>query len=343
MTSRSFEDREAVREPVPLLVGIVGPSGTGKTKSALRLAGGMQRVSGGEIFVVDTESKRALHYAGSHRFRHIDFQAPHSPLDYLAVFEHCSKKGARTIVVDSQSHEHEGQGGVLEMHETELDRMAGTDWTRRKAMDMLAWSKPKQARRRLINAIVQMPCNFVFCFRAKQKIKPVKGGEPISLGWMPIAGDEFVFEMTVKFLLLPGANGIPTLRSDFPGEREIIKQPEQFRPLLGTPTQLNEDIGEQLTRWAAGGEAPKASPVDELVRRFDACADHDSLAQLERQRGAAWQSLSRSDKTRLKAAAEAAKRRAELAARSATDGANEPDDPGEANVDEPAFTPVHAA
>ena len=46
---RTFEDRPATRDKVPLLVGLMGPSGSGKTFSALRLATGIQTVSGGDI------------------------------------------------------------------------------------------------------------------------------------------------------------------------------------------------------------------------------------------------------------------------------------------------------
>jgi predicted ABC-type transport system involved in lysophospholipase L1 biosynthesis ATPase subunit len=94
--ARTFGDKPAVREKTPLLVGLVGPSGTGKTFSALRLAAGVQRVSGGDVFVVDTEARRALHYADRFKFRHVQFDAPFGPLDYLAAIEHCVRKGAGT-------------------------------------------------------------------------------------------------------------------------------------------------------------------------------------------------------------------------------------------------------
>lgn len=95
MTARNFEDRPAVRERVPLLLGLVGPSGTGKTFSALRLATGIQRVTAGEIFYVDTEARRALHYADKFKFRHVDFKPPFGPLDYLTVIDHCVKASIR--------------------------------------------------------------------------------------------------------------------------------------------------------------------------------------------------------------------------------------------------------
>src|SRR5262245_58925915 len=122
----------------PLLVGLVGPSGTGKTCSALRLATGIQAVAGGDIFMLDSEARRGLHYADQFKFRHVPFAPPFGPLDYLAGLEYCVSRGAGTVIVDSTSHEHEGPGGVLEMHEAELDRISGDNWERRKSCTFLA-------------------------------------------------------------------------------------------------------------------------------------------------------------------------------------------------------------
>ena len=47
---RTFEAKPAIREAVPLLVGLTGASGCGKTFSALRLASGIQSVTGGDIY-----------------------------------------------------------------------------------------------------------------------------------------------------------------------------------------------------------------------------------------------------------------------------------------------------
>lgn len=296
--TRNFDDRVAVREKTPILVGLVGPSGGGKTFSALRLAEGFQRVTGGDTFLVDTEARRALHYADRFKFRHVTFGKPFSPNDYLAAIEHCVQKGASTIIVDSMSHEHEGPGGVLEMHEAELDRMAGDNYEKRNKLTMLAWSKPKQQRRRLINSILQMNANFIFCFRAKPKIKLERGKEPESLGYQPIAGEEFVYEMTLKCLLLPGANGVPTWQSDMIGERAMIKLPEQFKSTFAKAPQLTEDIGEQLARWAAGVPSQPPSPL-EIETRIASCSDPETFKALQAESRALWKSLSKDEKERV--------------------------------------------
>jgi hypothetical protein len=329
--ARTFEDRPAVREQTPLLVGLVGPSSSGKTYSALRIASGIQRVVGGDIFGIDTEARRMLHYADKFKFRHLAFGAPFSPLDYLDAIEHCVNKGAKTIVIDSMSHEHESVGGVLEMHEAELTRMAGTDYRKREALQMLAWSKPKQQRRKLINTILQLNVNIVLCFRAKKKLKMVKGQQPIDLGYQPIGGDEWIYECTLKCLLLPGANGTPTWHSEELGEKAMIKLPEQFRGLFASSPQLSEDIGQALAVWAAGTAAPEVLSADDLVGKFAACSDAATHRTLEESRRVAWGSLSKSDKARVKSASEDASARIERAARSfeASDVAPEDDSDAE--------------
>ena len=121
--------RRAVREDVGLVVGLAGPSGSGKTFSAMRLAAGM---AGSKPFaVIDTEAGRAKHYADRFAFDHADLHSPFRPGTYAAAIIEADKAGYPVIVVDSFSHEHAGDGGLLDWHEEELDRMAGQDYKRR--------------------------------------------------------------------------------------------------------------------------------------------------------------------------------------------------------------------
>jgi len=284
--SRQFEDSLAKREQVPLLIGLVGPSGSGKTFSALRLATGIQRVSGGEIYVIDTESRRALHYADRFNFRHLQFDAPFSPLDYLAAIDHCVKKGAKTLVIDSMSHEHEGPGGVKEWHDDEVEMMSGGNEEKAKRVNVLAWAKPKAARRRLINAILQHNCNYIFCFRAQQKLKMVKGGAPEPRGWQPITDPQggYNYEMTLGCLLLPASDGVPTWQPEHDNEG-MIKLPAQFLDIFKEGPQLSEYIGEKLGQWAAGGTektvvaatvSRPATPMDTAKRAWAAANPGES-------------------------------------------------------------------
>jgi hypothetical protein len=305
-----FVVKDAVRERVPLLIGLVGPSSSGKTYSALELATGIQSVAGGDIYCIDTEARRALHYADRFRFKHVEFGAPFGSLRYLAAIEQCVRLGAGVVIVDSMSHEHEGAGGLLESHEAEVQRLSRGDSAKAERVKMLAWNKPKQERRRLINSILQLPANFIFCFRAKEKLEVKPGREPRSLGFMAIAGDEFIYEMTVNALLLPGARGVPTWRSDEVGERQQIKLPEWAAPMFVDGRPLHRDTGAALARWAAG---VVTRSIDELLAAYATCSTPASLGALEQERRAIWKSASAAEKERLKSAAHDASARVRAA------------------------------
>jgi ABC-type dipeptide/oligopeptide/nickel transport system ATPase subunit len=350
--TRAFEDKPATMQKVPLLIGLYGSSGSGKTYSALRLATGMQRVTGGEIMVVDTEAKRALHYSTRFKFRHVEFKAPFGPMDYVAAVHHCVAKGAGVIIIDSCSHEWEGPGGVLEMHDAEVDRLCEKDggknaptW-KRESMNFPAWARPKQEHQRFINSLLQVECNFILAFRSKEKIKLLTkaekeaakaAGEKVEavkpLGFMPIGDPSLIYEMTASCLLLPGAGGIPTWTGLEPGERLMTKVPEQFKKLLAKPEPLSEDLGEAMARWAAGADttAGPAVDLDGLIERYGACEDEVTLRALNEERQRIWASLDKTAKTRAKAAADtAAERVAQKAATSSTstDDAPEPGSEG---------------
>lgn len=264
MSERSFTIQPGVREQVPLFVGLVGASGTGKTFSAFRLATGMKKVHGGPIICIDTENRRALHYASEFDFQHMEFGAPFGSLDYLAAIRAAAALNPSAIIIDSMSHEHEGPGGLLEAHERELERMAGKDASeaRRQALGMAAWIKPKAARRALLHELTRTNANVIACFRAQEKTKPLRNEkgkmEPTSIGWSAITDQAFVYEMTLCALLHPGAKGVPSWQSDMPAERAAIKMPGQFEGFIRPGEALCEEHGYALAQWAAGGGERKA-------------------------------------------------------------------------------------
>lgn len=259
--TRTFTDSPAVRSRVPLLIGITGPSFSGKTMSAMRLAAGIEKVVGGPIYFVDTESNRALHYADYFKFQHVPFAPPYGPLDYIACFEHCAKKGAKIIVCDQMSFEHNGEGGVLDQAEAFLEAKCGDDWKGREKMLMLSLVKPKTARKKLKRWIITHgDIVFILLYRASDKIKPVKGGEPLKLGWQPETTSDLPYEMTARFLLGPGSQGVPTVTPTEKAELMQIKNPRQFESIIKPGEQLSEALGERMARWAMGGSAEGAAP-----------------------------------------------------------------------------------
>ncbi len=291
--TRTFQARLATRESAqPLLIGLMGPPGAGKTYSALTLAEGMRQVSGDDPVLIDTECGRSTKYADTFRFQRIDFRAPFRSTDFLAAVYEALKSNPAAIIVDSISDEHEGDGGVLDQHDQELDRMAGDDWAKRERVGQASWVRPKAGRREMINGLLQITTPLIFCFRAREKVKQVADARgrmvPTNMGYQPIAPSEIVFAMDVTCVLPPKSDGVPIWKSDKMGEEFVIKLPSFFRSIFVDGKPITAETGRALAAWAKGSPpsassaataAPPtidpgsgAAPVDEsdLVFRYDA-------------------------------------------------------------------------
>lgn len=304
---RTFESGPARRARMPLMLAIVGASGAGKTLSAILLAEGIQRIQPGPIVVIDTEALRALKHADGNpdRFIHVPFAPPFGPLDYIEAFKHALGHKPSTIIVDSMSHEWEGEGGVLDQHDTVVAEKG-------RSHDQIAWKKPKGDHTKMKHFILQQRCNWVFCFRAKEKIKPVKGGEPEDLGWQPLGAEDLIYEMDLCALLYPGVDGRPRWKSPRMHEQEKMKLPGWWRHLFANEPQLNPDIGEQLARWAAGADVsasdtrPPSAARAGFVERFDACSTPDAFKAIAAEMRAGWSSIPKPDRERVTKAEERA-------------------------------------
>lgn len=264
-----FELRPAVRENVPLLIGLAGSSGSGKTYSAFRLAKGL---AGDERFaVIDTESGRAKAYADEFSFDHGELVAPFSPDSYWqAIRSIDALKKYPVIVVDSASHEYAGEGGILDMQEEELQRMAGNDYAKREACKMASWIKPKMAHKEFVNKLLQVRSHLILCFRAEPKteiakdekgkavVRPKRGLTGLD-GWFPICEKNLPYELTAYFLLM----------ADKPGVPQPIKLMEQHKPFFPLDKPITEDAGRALGQWAKGGQhSTRGLFESEVVRDF---------------------------------------------------------------------------
>lgn len=248
----TFQFRPAKRENVSLLISFAGGTGSGKTYTAMELATG---ICGDKPFaVIDTEAGRAKHYADRFRFDHGDLKPPFRPDSYLEAICAADAAGYPAIVIDNASHEHAGEGGLLDWHEEELDRMAKGDWKRREACNMAAWIKPKMAHKAFVSKLLQLRSHLILCFRAEEKIeirkdehgktKIVPKESPIGLdGWMPVCEKNLPYEMTCSFLLL----------AKRPGFGEPIKLQEQHRALFPLGRPIDRTSGQAIARWASGG------------------------------------------------------------------------------------------
>lgn len=252
-----FEFRPAIREQTKLLIALAGASGSGKTYSALQLATGLAGPNG-KIGFIDTEARRALHYASTFRFEHCDMTAPFRPDRFREAIMAGETAGFDVIVIDSFSHEYAGEGGIV-------------DW----AAEMEAagvkspgnWAAPKQSHKKLISRLLQARSHLIFCLRAEDKVKIEKvdqGGRTktvvVPVGWQPVCEKSFMYEMTASFVLSPDAPGV--------GRPEKLQ--DQHRHAFPDGAQIGADAGRLLAEWANGGSKPSAPLVDPWVAASEA-------------------------------------------------------------------------
>ena len=284
--------RPAVREGVGLIIGLAGSSGSGKTYTAMRLASG---IAGDKPFaVIDTENRRALHYADAFKFEHAELRAPFRPDAYAEAITAADSAGYPVIVVDSMSHEWAGDGGILDWQEEEFQRMGGRD-----SVKMAAWIKPKAGHKHMVTKLLQVRAHLILCMRAEEKIDMVKGDDgkmklvpkvgPAGFkGWLPICEKNLPYELTASFLLTADAPGVP----------KPIKLQEQHRALFPLDQPITEESGRAIAAWAAGGTEyiteEQAAAIETRcadngipIEKLKAAAKVDSLTKITASRYAA--------------------------------------------------------
>lgn len=257
----SFQFRPAIRDNFGLLIGLAGSSGSGKTYTAMRLAKG---IAGDKPFAcIDTEAGRARHYADQFRFDHGDLRPPFEPRAYADAIAAADTAGYPVIIVDSCSHEHAGEGGILDMQEAEYQRMGA-----REAVRLASWIKPKGEHRRMVSRLLQVRAHLILCFRAEEKIEMVRGSDgkmevrkkvtATGLdGWVPICEKTLPYELTASVLLMASRPGVPL----------PIKLQEQHRSLFPLGQPITEESGRRLAEWAQGGTANRPDESGRVPER----------------------------------------------------------------------------
>jgi hypothetical protein len=266
--------RKAERDgPQPMLVALIGPPGSGKTRSLLRMMRGVQRVFPGPAVLVDTEAGRSQTFSPprgrpanpddpvepTYDFERIDLDPPFRSDRCWAAIKAARDRNPAAIGFDNLSDEHLGEGGYIEFHDDEVERMGGNEWG--------AWGRPSALRKRLCSGIahIRTPPVMFFTFIAEEKTDQVKerdersGREKtkiIKKGWTPVAPLLILKTMSLTCILPWDSKGTPIWEArGLPYEDFVRKWPDHLVRLM-KQGQLTEDHGEALARWAKGEDAP---------------------------------------------------------------------------------------
>ena len=240
MSERTIEIKPAERSSAKAVIGLVATSGEGKTYSALLLALGLAGGNPAKVGLLDTENRRGSLYsdifgsAPKDRFLIGDLTPPFSPSRYIAAMRQFAEAGIEALVIDSASHEHEGEGGL-----EEIAHRPKANGGERKIAD---WITAKREHKRFMNTLLFLPCHVIVCFRAREKMDFRDPAKPISLGLQPVTEKNVLFEMTASFLL-----------SEKGKRHDEIKLPECLRGILGKQGYFTEQHGADLREWLGGG------------------------------------------------------------------------------------------
>ena len=182
--------RKATRKQVKLRLNISGPSGAGKTYSALRMAYGLVG-AWDKIAVIDTENGSASLYSHLGDFNTLDLDPPFSPEKYIQAIDICINAGAECIVIDSSSHEWNGPGGCLEINERlAAAKYKGNTWS--------AWNETTPRHDAFVSKVLHSPVHIITCTRSKMETVMGEGKKVHKVGMKDQQREGWEYELTVS-------------------------------------------------------------------------------------------------------------------------------------------------
>ncbi len=233
-----FTFAKAMRKKMKIKIGLIGPAGSGKSYTALRLARGLAGPDG-RIALINTERNRGEIYATEFQYDILNLDTPFSPERFIQAIDTAIEQKYDVVVVDSASHEWIGSGGILDMNK----RMQGNSFAN--------WAKLTPRHDAFIEKLATTDVHMVVCMRGKDEYiveEDDKGRQvPKKIGLGPQQRDGVEYEFHVAFNL----------------DMQHVATPVKDSTHLfdGTYRILTEEDGTNLVQWASDG---MESPVPQL-------------------------------------------------------------------------------
>lgn len=257
------------------VIGIAGISGSGKTYTALLMARGMVNKAS-EIGFLDTENKRGSLYANilDEPFMIGDLYPPFSPDRYALAIKQFQDAGVKVLVIDSVTHEWEGEGGCEDIANAPL----------KAGKKMANWIGAKREHKTFMNVLLQSNMDVICCIRAREKTDFKDPTKPVSLGIQPICEKNFMFEMTASLMMYnEGKNQL------------FLKIPSFLKESFGDGSKyLGLHTGKKIREWLDDGE--KDSPDIERIKSEALMMCEQGVAALEN----LWNSITKDQQDKLK-------------------------------------------
>lgn len=271
-----FEIKPATKRNFKAVISLAGDSGSGKTYSALRLARGLVGNSG-KIGLIDTEQRAGMYADCFGGFTVIDLYDSEHPVDNpfsperyggaLAKFQH---EGYNCVIIDSMSHEWEGDGGIISIADSARYKNGA------KRDDMGKWIEPKRRHKQLMDFILRCGMHIILCHRIKYPLeefiddkgkKNMKRGDPII-----IRENSVIYDTTADILL----------SQDTKTPQKLIKCPEALEYLFPSDKYITEETGAKIIEWLNSKQRDKDAIIREGSVQKDRPAWFKTLNESER-------------------------------------------------------------
>ncbi|MDR3736068.1 MAG: ATP-binding protein [Acidobacteriaceae bacterium] len=260
--------RKAERRRAKLRLALLGPTGSGKTYSALQLAFGL----GGKVGMIDTENGSGDLYANVGDYDIITLEPPYTVQKYREAIRAFEEAEYDTVIIDSLTHAWSGEGGLL-------DKSSQLEKSGRVKNSFAAWREITPEHNKLVEEMLGSPCHIIGTMRVKTEyvLETNEKGKmvPRKVGLAPVQRDGLEYEFTV--VMDVDASHVASASKDRTGMFD------------GWYDKISPETGKKLMAWLNTGresapvtmEAPKKRFRDTLAEWCDKAATLDNLAAIE--------------------------------------------------------------
>ncbi|MFI7642429.1 ATP-binding protein [Nonomuraea sp. NPDC049400] len=254
----NFTFEPATKEEAKARVALTGPSGAGKTYTALSLATNL----GQNVAVIDTERGSASKYRKLFSFNRLNLQSfePNTLVQALAAAAH---QGHDVVVVDSLTHFWSGTGGMLEQVDSAAKRGYGGN-------SFGGWKEARPQERAMIDALVSYPGHVIVTMRSKT---------------------DYVIEEDQRGRKVPRKVGLkPEQREGIEYEFDVVGDLDHENTLVITKSRIpaisgrvipkpGADLAAEIAEWLSDGE-PSPDALHYRDMAIDLHATREDLSQV---------------------------------------------------------------
>lgn len=242
--------QKASKKQTRLRMGVVGPAGSGKTMTAMKIA----KHIGNRIAFIDTEHGSASKYAGDVADFDVLNLTTFAPDKFVEALEAAGKEGYDVVVIDSLSHAWMGKDGALE----QVDKIAKRSQS---GSSFNAWRDVTPMHQRLVEAMLSYPGHLIVTMRSKTEyvLETNERGKqsPRKVGMAPVQRDGMEYEFDIV--------------GDMDYDHNMIISKSRCTPIAdkGLYPKPGKELAEEILAWLSDGTGLAELPPAETPEPVD--------------------------------------------------------------------------